>query len=471
MKKIFSSIVLALLVAANAHAGKGYTNDTAPATCVDGDFWIDTNGTSGERLYVCEEGSWVKHVGYGTAASPSFNSVHASGGNLAAANKQVTKAWQTGLSYTADETSVIHGGQHYICSSTHTAGSTTEPGVGADWETVWTVASGERPWVIQSTAPADTTLIWFDDDQVAGYLVLKVHNGTSWVQQAISEGGSMVYPGAGVPKSTGSAWDTSYTVGTAANNLVQLNAYGQLPAVSGVNITDTFTDPLIAAQTTHKGALETIAAEVSNMPSISTASAGIVQVNSSNEIVVDDDVVAASYGTTAADGSRRSVIPTNTTISPLADGSEEFYNEGGQLKVVEANTEYDLLHSGDVREYIGWAVVDSDTATTVADGKKAATIPATMNGMVLKDFTCAVSDLNSAASGDTTVVLRRVRGATAADMTSTGVTIAYGDYTASDETIDTANDDVATGDKIFVDVNAITTAAHKGLGCTATFGW
>ncbi len=39
---------------------------------------------------------------------------------------------------------------------------------------------------------------------------------------------SMVYPGAGVPNSTGSAWGTSYTVGTAANNLLQLNSSGNL---------------------------------------------------------------------------------------------------------------------------------------------------------------------------------------------------------------------------------------------------
>ena len=46
------------------------------------------------------------------------------------------------------------------------------------------------------------------------------------------------YPGAGVPKSTGSAWDTSYTVGTAADNLVQLNGSAQLPAVSAANLTN-----------------------------------------------------------------------------------------------------------------------------------------------------------------------------------------------------------------------------------------
>lgn len=49
---------------------------------------------------------------------------------------------------------------------------------------------------------------------------------------------SMVYPGSGVPNSTGSAWGTSYTVGTTADDLVQLNGSAALPAVSGENLTD-----------------------------------------------------------------------------------------------------------------------------------------------------------------------------------------------------------------------------------------
>lgn len=85
-------------------------------------------------------------LGLGTSDNPSFNSVHASGGNLAAANKQVTKAWQTGLSYTAGVTSVIHGGQHYIAKTTHEAGSTTEPGVGANWSTAWAPTGGSLAW-------------------------------------------------------------------------------------------------------------------------------------------------------------------------------------------------------------------------------------------------------------------------------------------------------------------------------------
>lgn len=47
----------------------------------------------------------------------------------------------------------------------------------------------------------------------------------------------MVYPAAGVPSSNGSAWGSSYTVGTGANNLVQLDSSSRLPTVNGSLLT------------------------------------------------------------------------------------------------------------------------------------------------------------------------------------------------------------------------------------------
>ncbi|MBL0732248.1 MAG: hypothetical protein JJW03_05275, partial [Desulfosarcina sp.] len=121
---------------------------------------------------------------------------------------------------------------------------------------------------------------------------------------------------------------------------------------------------------------------------------------------------------------------------------------------------------------IAWTIIESDTVTAVADGKQFFSVPASWVGFELKDVTASVHDLNSAASGTTDIQIRRVRGATAVDMltATTGlVTIAYDAYTASDGTVNTANDELALGDKIFVDVDAITTAAQKGLSVTAIF--
>lgn len=169
---------------------------------------------------------------------------------------------------------------------------------------------------------------------------------------------------------------------------------------------------------------------------------------------------------------RRDTAANWTTNDPtLASGEVGIETDTRKTKIGNGSSAWAVLGYATVspNETLGWVVVDSDVATAVADGKQPIAIPSFMNGMNLVDVTCTVADLNSAASGATTVVLRRLRGATAVDMTSTGVTIDYNAYTDSDETVDATNDDVQTGDLIFVDINAITTAAHKGLSCSAVF--
>jgi len=142
--------------------------------------------------------------GVKTTDNPSFASVHASGGNLAAANKQVTKAWMSSASvaYTADVTSVIHGGHHWICKLSHTSNATgAEPGVGGSWATYWKY-SGE---VIDASgfngnlATTDDTL-----QEVAQKL------------DDLSVSGSMTWPSvAGIPYWTsGTSWGGAYTLDT-----------------------------------------------------------------------------------------------------------------------------------------------------------------------------------------------------------------------------------------------------------------
>lgn len=45
-------------------------------------------------------------------------------------------AWAGGVDYIVGDI-VVHGGSYYQCTSNHTSSSLTEPGVGANWETVW----------------------------------------------------------------------------------------------------------------------------------------------------------------------------------------------------------------------------------------------------------------------------------------------------------------------------------------------
>lgn len=224
-------------------------------------------------------------------------------------------------------------------------------------------AVGTRPWVIQATAPADTTLAWFDTDQVVDAVVLKIHNGERWVPQAIGEGGSYTLPtasadtlggikvgarltitdgvlsadvqtgdgddlgsaaysdvvalwttctgylksdgtcdtpsgsatypsAAGVANWGGSAWGTSYTVGTGASNLVQLNASAQLPAVSGALITGSWTGTLLSGQTTHTGAIQALATELDSAVDL-TFSTGLT--DTSGTITVTYPVTAEAF--------------------------------------------------------------------------------------------------------------------------------------------------------------------------------
>ncbi|MEA4930421.1 MAG: tail fiber domain-containing protein [Anaerolineaceae bacterium] len=90
------------------------------------------------------------------------------------------------------------------------------------------LTGGKYDTVYLMTTVANTT--W----QVVDYTgTLADNNSNTYGNSTV-----MVYPPSGVAVSTGSAWDTSLQVGTGANNLVQLNASSQLPAVSGVNLTN-----------------------------------------------------------------------------------------------------------------------------------------------------------------------------------------------------------------------------------------
>lgn len=51
------------------------------------------------------------------------------------------RGWQTGWQYEA-ETLVVNGTTPYVSISAHTSSAATEPGVGANWQTVWQAAGG-----------------------------------------------------------------------------------------------------------------------------------------------------------------------------------------------------------------------------------------------------------------------------------------------------------------------------------------
>ena len=113
------------------------------------------------------------------------------------------------------------------------------------------------------------------------------------------------------------------------------------------------------------------------------------------------------------------------------------------------------------------AIADT-TVLTTGDGKMLWTVPSDLGGMNLVDADAAVHTVSS--SGTPTVQIRNVTQT--ADMLSTRITIDANEKTsytaATAPVIDTANDDVATGDEIAIDVDVAGTGA-QGLDVILVF--
>lgn len=98
-------------------------------------------------------------------------------------------------------------------------------------------------------------------------------------------------------------------------------------------------------------------------------------------------------------------------------------------------------------------------------------VPAELNGYNLVDTAAAV--VTAGTTGTTDIQVRRVRSGSPADMLSTKITIDSAETDSSTAAaaavINTSNDDVATADNIFIDVDAVSTTKPKGLQVLLTF--
>jgi hypothetical protein len=112
-------------------------------------------------------------------------------------------------------------------------------------------------------------------------------------------------------------------------------------------------------------------------------------------------------------------------------------------------------------------IVESDTAVTTGNGTVAFTVPAEMDTMSLVDVTVSVDD--KGITGTTNVQVRRRRAGSDADMLGTLVTLGD-EFFVADGVVEADSDDVATGDSIYIDVDAIHSGtAPNGLSVTCTF--
>lgn len=107
---------------------------------------------------------------------------------------------------------------------------------------------------------------------------------------------------------------------------------------------------------------------------------------------------------------------------------------------------------------------DYTVDVTVGDGAAYFVIPSSMNGMNL--ISAHAYAITAGVTGTTDIQIARIRSGTPVDMLSTKITIEStqtgSNTAAAQHVIDTANDDVATHDRIRVDVDATSTTKAKG---------
>lgn len=109
----------------------------------------------------------------------------------------------------------------------------------------------------------------------------------------------------------------------------------------------------------------------------------------------------------------------------------------------------------------------SDEAVATGDGTLAFTVPSSLNGMNLVNVLASV--YTKGVTGTTDIQVRRSRAGTDADMLSTKITLGD-EWSVSDEVVDGTNDDVATGDQIYIDVDAVHSGtAPNGLSVALEF--
>lgn len=104
-------------------------------------------------------------------------------------------------------------------------------------------------------------------------------------------------------------------------------------------------------------------------------------------------------------------------------------------------------------------VVDTTVNVSTGDGKAYWTVPESMNGMNLVRAQATV--VTAGTTNATTIMVHNLTQA--ADMLSGAISIASAGVAGTVGTIDTGNDDVATDDRIRIDVDSVSTTAPKGL--------
>lgn len=216
-----------------------------------------------------------------------------------------------------------------------------------------------------------------------------------------------------------------------------------------------------------------------------TLGLGTIATQDANNVNISGGAIAGITDLAIADGGTGASTAANAFAALKQDASTTATGVVELATTVETDTGTDAVRavtpdglSGSVygTKVVSIQVIDGATSLTTGDGKAYFRIPTALNGMDL--ISVAASVIAKSTSGTPTVQLARGRQANATsahsftDMLTTKVTIDANEFDSKDAAaavaIDTANDDVVTGDLIRIDVDVAGTGT-TGLFVTCAF--
>ncbi len=219
-------------------------------------------------------------------------------------------------------------------------------------------------------------------------------NGNATGCEAVGGGGSQVYPGAGVANSTGTAWGTSYVVGSGANDLVQLDSFGNIPAVGGINITALNASNIASGTLAHARLPALVSGDIPNNAANTTGTAGGLSAN------------IAESQVTGLTSDLASKVPTTTTVNGHALSANVTVSASDLTTGTLPHAQLPTLLSGDIpnnaANTTGTAgglssnITESQVSSLVSDLAGKVQTSTTVNGHALSgNVTVSASDLTT----------------------------------------------------------------------------
>ncbi|MCP4108319.1 MAG: hypothetical protein GY749_22715 [Desulfobacteraceae bacterium] len=139
-----TSLTSASVVAAATSASNAATSESNAATSESNASTSESNAATSESNAATSASNAATSA---SNASTSESNAATSESNAAQsavdAGMDWQGAWVTSTAYTVSQVSYNAGYGAYICTSGHTSGASTEPGVGASWATVWDLVAAD----------------------------------------------------------------------------------------------------------------------------------------------------------------------------------------------------------------------------------------------------------------------------------------------------------------------------------------